>query len=196
MKQAIIAAIASVALMFITPAAFGQEEGSDKSGVYIGFAGGFIHEDLPQGFGGYDRGGVFRGYGGYRWKNGGALEFSYNRFADLKVSCLLSIGGPTGVIASGNTVERQSFSLNGLYHFPLGSRLSVFPKVGFAYARVDDGSGNCLQYSDDTATGFLFGGGAEFRILDNLAFRADIEKGTSRLDDEKFIWSAGFSFYF
>ena len=181
MKKTITAAILSAAFI-LTPAAFGE----DLSGGYVGIAGGLIQEDAPTGFTADENAGLFRLYGGYRGEAGGALELSYHGFGDLEVSCS----------GSTQTVERSAISLAALYHFQLGDKFSLFPKVGFAYAEVDDGNEACLAYSDDSATGILFGGGMEFRMVENLAFRADIEKGTSRLDDENFIWSAGLSIYF
>lgn len=190
MKQAIIAAFMSVALMFTAPAAFAQEGENDLSGGYVGFAGGIIDENTPLS----DKATLFRMVGGYRMENGVAVELSYNRYSDVRVhSC-----------DDNNILERHSFTLNALYHVQFGSQFSVFPKIGFAYARFDDGlsygvfpDGICLFYVDDTSTEFLYGVGAEFRITDSIAFRADIDKGTSAFKgDENYTWTAGLSFYF
>lgn len=198
MKQTIIAALMSAALLFTAPAAFGQEEEEEKktndlSGGYIGIAGGLFDEDSPPAAPGFeytegDDAGVFRLYGGYRWGSGGALEASLNGIADLKLDCSASGGGQ-------QTIERGSFSVAGLYHFRLG-KLSLFPKLGMAYATVDSGNDSCVTYSDDSALSVVYGGGVEFRATDSVALRADIDKGTSGLDDENFAWSAGLSFYF
>lgn len=196
MKQTIIAALMSAALLFAAPAAFAQEEEKKEnnlSGGYIGIAGGLFDEDSPPAAPGYeytggDDAGVFRLYGGYLWEHGAALEASLNGIADLKLDCSASGGGQ-------QTIERGSFSVAGLYHFRFG-RLSFFPKLGMAYAEVDSGNDSCVTYSDDSTFSVVYGGGVEFRATDSVALRADIDKGTSGLDDENFAWSAGLSFYF
>ena len=175
------------ALMLASPA-FGQESGQEKtdlSGGYIGIAGGLFYEDLPSGFESDDDAGAFRLYGGYRWKTGAAAEISLNGIADLKLLC-----------GTEQTVERGSVSAVGLYHLPLGEKFSVFPKLGLAYAQVDSGNDACVVYSDDSTIAVVYGGGAEFRATENIAVRADIDKGTSGLDDEQFAWTIGLSFYF
>lgn len=198
MKQAIIAALMSVALMFTTPAAFAQEEENDLSGGYVGFAGGIIDENnllrlVDENAPLSDKATLFRMVGGYRTENGVAVELSYNRYSDVRVhSC-----------DDNNILERHSFTLNALYHVQFGSKFSVFPKIGFAYARFGDGlsygvfpGGTCIFYVVDTSTEFLYGVGAEFRITDSIAFRADIDKGASALEGENYTWTAGLSFYF
>ena len=195
MKQTIIAALMSAALLFAAPAAFAQEEEEKEnnlSGGYIGIAGGVMDEDAAEGFTLSDDAALFRILGGYRMENGVAVELSYNQYSDVRVSSC----------SDNNLLERHSLALSALYHFQLGSQFSVFPKVGFAYAQVDDGlpdgfvGSGCLGYSDDSGTDFLYGAGAEFRVTDNVALRADIDKGASALDSENFAWSAGLSFYF
>ena len=185
------------ALMLASPA-FGQESGQEKtdlSGGYIGIAGGLFYEDSPPAAPGYtygddgDDAGAFRLYGGYRWETGAAAEISLNGIADLKLDCSVSGGGQ-------QTVERGSVSAVGLYHLPLGEKFSVFPKLGLAYAQVDSGNDACVVYSDDSTIAVVYGGGAEFRATENIAVRADIDKGTSGLDDEQFAWTIGLSFYF
>ena len=201
MKQFIITAFLSAAFMFTAPAAFGQEGENDNSGVYIGVAGGQFYDDPPPAPAGYeytgdDNAGTFRLYGGYRTAESAlpgdslAIELSSNVIADLKLDCSVIPGG------GEQTVEQGSISLVSLYHFHIGERFSVFPKLGVAYAEIDGGDGPCVTYSDDSALAPVFGGGMEFRISDNLAFRADIDKGTSGLDDEKFVWTAGLLLYF
>ena len=190
-KQTVITALFG-ALISASPA-FGQESGqesghkkTDLSGGYIGIAGGLFYEDLPSGFESDDDAGAFRLYGGYRWETGAAAEISLNGIADLKLDC------PGGQ----QTVERGSVSAVGLYHLPLGEKFSVFPKFGLAYAQVDSGNDACVVYSDDSTIAVVYGGGAEFRATENIAVRADIDKGTSGLDDEQFAWTIGLSFYF
>ena len=210
MKQAIIAALIGGIVMLAAPAAFAQEE-KDLGGGYIGIAGGILYDDKPPNSRGDDKAGTYRLYGGYRAEGGGALELSLNGIADLKVTCtsVFYIPGapdpfnplsPPLLIPSVSfreqTVERMSASLVGLYHFQFTENFSVFPKIGLAYAKVDGGNDFCVNYSDDDGTSFVYGGGAEFRFSENVAFRADIDKGTGGLDDEKFAWTAGFSFYF
>ena len=195
MKQSIITSMLGAALAF-APAVFAQDAENKLAGGYIGIAGGQFHEDSPPAPPGYrysddDNAGAFRFYGGYRWENGGALEASLNGVGDLKLDCSAFTGA-----GGQQTVERASFSVVGLYHLQLGGRFSVFPKLGLAYAEVDSGNNACVTYSDDSAVSVVFGAGAEFRIVENIAFRADIDKGTSGLDDEKFAWTAGLSFYF
>ena len=93
-------------------------------------------------------------------------------------------------------MQRRSLSIAGLKHFQLGNKFSVFPKIGLAYARIDSGNDACVTYSDDSDVSLLYGIGGEFRILERFSVRADVDKGSSGLDDEKLTTTIGFSFHF
>ena len=204
--QAAIAALVSAVLVLFSPSV--QAQSVSDGVLYIGGIGGTFDAERPPLRSGLmwtneeaDSAGIGRFYIGYR-EGANAVEFSVNTIGDYTIDCSgtsLERAGGDGI----QTAERGSTSVNWLYH--LGSeQLSIFPKLGLAYAEADEGDGDCsYYYSLDEEEGTKFSGfsavygiGMELRFGTNIAIRAEIDTGTSKLEAENYSVGAGLSVYF
>ena len=187
LHQAVIAALISGALALVSPIVFAQES-EDAFMGYVGVSAGLFDEDLPANFTSDESAGVGRLYIGVRYKNGTAFEVALNRFGDL---ILTDDNGRT------QTVERSALSFNVIgRHLRLHERFGIFWKVGLGLAQVDAGNEAHVRYSDDSTYTASYGLGAEWRIADDFAFRAEIDEGTSGLSAENYAWSIGIVSFF
>ena len=185
-SQNSLAALLIGALALVSPIAFAQEEEDDFMG-YVGVSAGLFDEDLPGDFTSDESAGVGRLYIGVRYKNGTAFEVALNRFGDL----VLTEGDRT------QTIERSALSFNVIgRHLRLHDRFGIFWKVGLGLAQVDAGNEAHVGYSDDSTYTASYGLGAEWRITDDFAFRAEIDEGTSGLSAENYAWSIGMVNFF
>ena len=174
MKQAISAALLSVAILFTAPAAVAEEYGVGpyfgagiahvKARDYCDTAGlsvsNFSCEDAEIGF---------KIFGGFRPVENFGVEAGFARAEGFKVS-----GRINGVDFSGDT-EFHTFYLAGVGVLPIGEVFALTGKAGFHVWEQDgnlSASGSTFTLdADDTDP--LFGVGAEFRPTDNIVLQAE-----------------------
>ena len=212
--QAAIAALVSAVLVLFSPGVQAQEvstangtSGSLDGQFYIGgIQGRFDAEppSLPPGlmWTNVPESRIRRIYIGYR-EGANAVEVSINAIEPFTINCRgtgLERPGGDGI---QKTSVRGGISVNWLYHYG-SEQVSIFSKLGLAKAKADTGDGDCgyhyivdgeetTKFSEFSA---VVGIGMEVRIGTNIAIRADIDKGTSKLEAENYSAGAGLSIYF
>jgi OOP family OmpA-OmpF porin len=118
----------------------------------------------------------FRGFAGFHFTRGGAVEIGYVDFGDASADGALS-GTPVGLRLDGT-----GFDVSVVVSIPVMERLSILGRLGAYYVKshIEGISGGVAARSSHTNGGFTFGAGVGFE-LGRLGLRAEWQRYDSAL---------------
>ena len=144
----------TLAVLFLAGAASAAEAGT----FYVGGGGGQASADK----GAYDdQDTAFSLFGGYQFNRYFAVEGGYADFGEIKPS-------------SGSSLKADTFHLTAVGTLPVNDAFSLYAKAGAH--RWDADEKLSVLGGDDSGTDPTYGVGAQYRINERFAVRAEVSR--------------------
>lgn len=159
------AGLAVIAAVVATPLA------AQERGFYVGASiGQATVKDSCEGLSGSgvscdDTDTAWRIVGGYRFNRNFSAELGYTNFGKFQASGF----------GLSDEIKANAFELTGIGSFPVAERFSLFGKIGFYRADVQERT-NFGFSADETNTDLTFGFGASFELSRAIALRGEWQR--------------------
>ena len=166
------------------------------AGIGAGRQGGTCEENFINDATCEDSGISYKVFGGARLNPMFAVEGGYRKFNDTKISGTDGSGNPTSLEKS-----ISGYDLEAVAFFPVSQEIELFGKAGLMKWNQDTVKKETIQTSNDseTSVSLLLGGGAEYKMNDNIKLRGEWERvfktgGTNSSETDIDMITAGITF--